>query len=350
MLSVRGLSKRLGAFQLREVSFDVNTGDYFVLLGASGVGKSVLIETLAGYAKPDAGSVWLDGEDITRRPVHLRGLAAVFQEPALFPHRSVARNIAYGLHDRGLSRAVIRDRVHDLAAEVGAQHLLERQPGTLSGGEAQRVALARCLAVEPRCLLLDEPLVALDTEARLAMRALLRLVHRRGLTVVHVTHDYEETVSLATHAGILEDGRLVQVGPSPAIFQRPRTPFAARFTGYRNCIPGRLDRSADGHAFFDTGAWRFPVYSAGAAGPGFLAVRSCDVLVCVDGWADEVHAVPGTVRDLVPVPAGLEVVVDVDVEVACCLPPERALEWGATCGASVFVGIDPSRAVFIEAS
>ena len=186
MLRVEHLSTEIGDFALRDVSFEVNAGDYFVLLGASGAGKTLLLEALAGLVRPDAGRIFWDDCEITRTRIQHRGFGLVYQQQALFPHLSVYNNIAYGLRAWGARRRDVAARTRALAAETGADALLDRMPGTLSGGEAQRVALA----VEPRCLLLDEPLASLDTQARAQMRALLRRLNQRGHTVIPVTHDY----------------------------------------------------------------------------------------------------------------------------------------------------------------
>ena len=166
MLSVRNIAKSFGQFAIRDVSFDVAEGEYFVLLGASGVGKTVLLEIIAGLVEPDAGQVLLGGRDITVERIQTRGIALVYQDQALFPHLSARGNIAYGLRCRRLPRAEVRGRAAELAEVVGAEGLLDRGTESLSGGEKQRVALARALAAEPRCLLLDEPLASLDTGAR----------------------------------------------------------------------------------------------------------------------------------------------------------------------------------------
>ncbi len=349
MLSVRNIAKTIGPFALREVSFDVDTGDYFVLLGVSGVGKSVLMEILAGVTPAARGSIFLDGVDITRAPMQHRNMAAVFQDPALFPHMTVARNIAYGLHGRNLSRREITERVRRLAVEAGADHLLTRYPGTLSGGEAQRVAMARCLAVEPRCLLLDEPLVALDGEARAAMRSLLRKVKRKGLTVIHVTHDYEEAISLASHVGILEAGRMVQVGSPRQVFQDPKTPFVARFTGFRNCFAGRLTKDAGhGKAVFVTQSVTFVITTEDTAGTGHVVLRGQDVSLSRTEPPHGTNALPGTVVDLIPAPEGDEVIVDTGVEISALLPHGRAGSPKLVPGDRVWVAFAPAAARFIK--
>ncbi|MCK4349485.1 MAG: ATP-binding cassette domain-containing protein, partial [Candidatus Krumholzibacteria bacterium] len=240
MLRVEGLSKKLGNFAVRDVSFDVGRGDYFVLLGASGVGKTVLLETITGITSPDAGRIVFDGREITRERIQKRNIGLVFQDQALFPHMTVKQNIAYGLRSRGAWCGRTDKRVEEIARDLEITPLLNRRPGTLSGGEAQRVALARALVTETKCLLLDEPLSSLDVSARSGMRALLRRLNRSGITMVHVTHDYEEAIALATRIGVMERGTIVQTGPPDEIFRRPASEFVASFIGIRNFFPGVL--------------------------------------------------------------------------------------------------------------
>lgn len=209
MLSVRQISKSLGNLTIKDVSFEVRPGQYFVLLGASGVGKSVLLETIAGLSRPDAGRIFLDGKDITNERIQKRKIGMVFQNSALFPHMTVYDNIAYPLRCKKLKACQIRERVVELAEDFAVTSLLKRDSQTLSGGESQRVSLARVVASEPQCLLLDEPISSLDVKSRPQVRALLRKINARGQQrIVHVTHDYTEAVSLGTHIGLWRTGGL----------------------------------------------------------------------------------------------------------------------------------------------
>ena len=348
MLRVESLDKRLGAFALEDVSFEVAEGEYLVLLGPSGAGKTVLLETLAGVMRPDRGRILLDGHDITRsRPQH-RPLGLVYQDQALFPHMTVRRNIAYGLRRRGGNR---RTRVAQIARAVGAESLLDRRPGTLSGGEAQRVALARTLATAPCCLLLDEPLSALDRQARNQARALLRRLHRDGQTVIHVTHDYEEALSLATRVGILEERRdrgaarctLTQHGTVEAVFHHPTSEFVARFVGIRNCFHGHLERDADdgGLAHFVAKGMVVQVLSDAAPGPGCLMFRSEDVTLSQNCFR-------GVVTDIAPAILGVEVLVDVGLEVAALITAESRERLGLERGQKVWISLKATAARFVE--
>lgn len=209
MILIEGLEVRLGGFRLHVPRLEAGDHEYLVLLGPSGVGKTVLVLSIAGLIKPLHGRIAIDGRDVTSLPPEERGIALVPQNYALFPHMSVYENIAYGLRARGLPRSRVEKRVKWIAELLGISHLLARKPATLSGGEQQRVALARALVVEPRVLLLDEPLSALDPAMRITGRELLRKLHRDlGFTAIHVTHSLPEALYLATRIAYMEHGVL----------------------------------------------------------------------------------------------------------------------------------------------
>lgn len=311
MLEVRNLSARWDGFTIDDVSFSVAAGDYFVLLGPSGGGKTLVLEILAGLHPATGGAVVLDGKDITLARIQDRDLALVYQDRALFPHLTVHKNIAYGLAARGMARSERLDRAAELAGQVGVAELLHRRPGTLSGGEAQRVALARALAREPKLLLLDEPLSALDIGAREKLRALLRQLHRAGNTIIHVTHDFEEAVSLASHVAIMAEGRIVQMGTRDEVFREPRSRFVARFTGVDNFIEGEVTDAGDGAAMFVADKASFRVIGAGFFGRGYLLFRRRDLEVYrVPPVPAPANVFAGRVVDLAPTRSGLEVRLD----------------------------------------
>ncbi|MHC4755384.1 MAG: ATP-binding cassette domain-containing protein, partial [Planctomycetota bacterium] len=216
----------------------INDGEYFVLLGPSGVGKSVLIEIIAGLIKPDDGLIFWDDKDITHERPEARGFAVVYQDYALFPHLTVRKNISYGLRTTGADRGKIEDRIRSLAGMLHIQELLNRRPDNLSGGEQQRVALARALAVEPKLLLLDEPLSALDTNARLRLRKELKRINKElNISVLHVTHDPEEAMTLADKICVMLDNKIRQVAAPTELFRKPSDPEVAGFLGMRNILP-----------------------------------------------------------------------------------------------------------------
>ncbi len=240
MLRVEGISKDWREFHLRDVTFDVNRGEHFIILGPSGAGKTVLLEIIAGIIEPDSGRVYLNGSDVTDLPPEKRGLAYVPQNYALFPNMSVYDNIAFGLKVRKVPKGEIERKVRRVSEVLGIEHLLHRKPRTLSGGEQQRVALARALVVEPPLILLDEPFANLDVQTRSKLLAEMKRWRRElGFTALHVTHSFEEAVSLGDRVGVMLDGSLVQVGPVREVFSRPANEKVARFLGFENIIEGR---------------------------------------------------------------------------------------------------------------
>jgi len=240
MIRLENLTKRLGSFHLSDITMEIHPGDYVVLLGDSGSGKTVLLEILAGLIQPDHGEIYVDDRRITRDPIRKRPFGIVFQDLALFPHLTVFQNLAYPLLSKGLTTPLIRDEVKNLARQFEISHLLDRPVSGLSGGERQRTALARTLAKKPACLLLDEPLSALDVRIRTESRILLSRLNQNQQTIIHVTHDYLEAASLASHIGILEQGRLAQFGPTRKVLNDPSNPFRERLTEMKKIIEGSL--------------------------------------------------------------------------------------------------------------
>jgi len=232
-ISMRGVSKTLGSQQvLQGIDLDVDAGEFFTLLGPSGSGKTTLLMALAGFTAPDAGEVRLGGIDVTRLSPHLRDIGIVFQSYALFPHMSVASNIAYPLKLRRVRRPEITRRVEEALELVRLPGLGNRSVASLSGGQRQRVAVARAIVFRPRVLLMDEPLSALDKPLREAMQIELRRLHAGlGLTTVYVTHDQKEALTLSDRIAVMHAGRLVEVGDPRRLYDRPRTVFVARFLG-----------------------------------------------------------------------------------------------------------------------
>jgi ABC-type Fe3+/spermidine/putrescine transport system ATPase subunit len=224
------------------VTLDIAAGEFFSLLGPSGCGKTTSLRMIAGFELPDSGRVHVAGRDITDLPVHKRDMGMVFQSYALFPHRTVAENVAFGLRMREVPKPDIERRVKAALAQVALTGLEERKPAQLSGGQQQRVALARALVVEPPVLLCDEPLGALDRKLRQQMQFELKELQKRlGVTLVFVTHDQEEALAMSDRIAVMNHGRVEQVGAPTEIYERPRTRFVADFIGEINILeePGR---------------------------------------------------------------------------------------------------------------
>lgn len=345
MLSCEGLAITLGSFRLAEASFSVEAGEHFVLLGQSGTGKSVLLEVIAGLLRPERGRICMEGRDITAAPIQGRGFGLVYQDHALFPHLSVAGNIGYAVAGPAAARQA---RIAELAEQVGASHLLGREPDTLSLGEAQRVALARALATRPRLLLLDEPLASLDVTGRSELRCLLRRLRQDGQTILHVTHDYEEAIALANHVAVLEGGRIVQCGTPDEIFHHPRSRFVAHFVGIRNFFAGRLEGGDGEAAEFLAPALRSCIATTERGGPGFMLLRSEDIILSpVRPAGSARNLVEGVVIDLEPARLGVEVQVDAGVRLFASLTRVAVSELRLAPGTRVWASWKASAARFV---
>ena len=266
------VSKKFGEFlAVDAVSLEVRRGEIFCLLGGSGSGKTTLLRMLAGFEAPSGGSIYIDGEDMSAVPPYERPVNMMFQSYALFPHMTVERNVAFGLEQEQLGRPEIRRRVAEILEIVQMGSYAGRKPHQLSGGQRQRVALARALAKRPKLLLLDEPLAALDRKLRERTQfELLNIQERLGVTFIVVTHDQEEAMTLATRMGVMDRGRIVQVGTPAEIYEAPVNKFVADFIGSVNLLEGRVT----------------------AAGAGELTIR-CEPFGCTVRAAHGVDCSPG---------------------------------------------------------
>ncbi|WP_079204343.1 ABC transporter ATP-binding protein [Pseudomonas sp. CC6-YY-74] len=241
------------AVAVDDVSLTINKGEIFALLGGSGSGKSTLLRMLAGFERPTDGRIYLDGEDITDMPPYERPINMMFQSYALFPHMSVADNIAFGLKQDKKSKAEIEARVEEMLKLVQMSEYARRKPHQLSGGQRQRVALARSLAKSPKLLLLDEPMGALDKKLRSQMQLeLVEIIERVGVTCVMVTHDQEEAMTMAQRVAIMHQGWIAQIGSPVDIYETPTSRLVCEFVGNVNLFEGQVVEDAEGHALIDS--------------------------------------------------------------------------------------------------
>jgi iron(III) transport system ATP-binding protein len=261
MISIRieNLSKRFGTtVALHHLSLTIEPGELFFLLGPSGCGKTTLLRSMAGFYIPEEGRILFGAEDVTKLEPHKRNTGMMFQSYALWPHMTVAENVAFGLEERRVAKPEIKRRVADALASVRMDSYAERRPNQLSGGQQQRVALARALVIRPRCLLLDEPLSNLDAKLRLEMRAEIRRVCKEfKLTTVYVTHDQKEALSISDRMAILESGHILQVGSPRDVYRRPTCKTVANFIGETDFIEGKVLGVEGERATVETAVGRF---------------------------------------------------------------------------------------------
>ncbi|HXE59976.1 MAG TPA: ATP-binding cassette domain-containing protein [Gemmatimonadaceae bacterium] len=320
MIEVVGLDAQVGAFRLREVTFTVPRGQYGVVIGPAGSGKTTLLETIAGIVETQAGQVKLDGRDVTGEAPERRRLGIVYQHGYLFPHLSVAENVAYGAADAAFAA--------EIAERVGARPLYDRPVRALSGGERQVVALARAFAVRPSVLLLDEPFSALDPRSRTRLRRVVRDVHRElGTTVLQVTHDFTEAGLLGDVAVLLDQGRVLQSGPPGGVFREPASAYIAEFLGAENVFagtvralgddpaaPGAGPDAARGHRALEFRSGPLTIYTVGDAadGPTHAVIRAEEIVLSRDAAATSArNQFVGSIEEIAVLGALTRVTVDV---------------------------------------
>jgi molybdate/tungstate transport system ATP-binding protein len=253
MITIENVSHEWDDFSLKNVSFSVNKGEHFIILGPTAAGKTLILETIAGFYIPREGKILLNGKEITHTPPEKRNIGFVYQDYSLFPHMNVKENVAFGLKMQKLHKREIETKVQDIMDSMGITYLENRLPSTLSGGEQQRVALARSLVIDPDILLLDEPLSSLDPRTRETLRDELKRIHElQGTTTIHVTHNQDEALALADRIGVIMDGELVQVDEPYRVFNEPVTEEIATFVGVENVIEGKISSNHEGVALVET--------------------------------------------------------------------------------------------------
>ena len=292
-IQVKQLTKQFGpVVALHGLDLTINPGELFFLLGPSGCGKTTLLRSLAGFYIPEKGQILFGDEDVTRLEPHKRNTGMMFQSYALWPHMTVAENVAFGLEERKVPRPEINKRVAEALASVHMDKYAERKPNQLSGGQQQRVALARALVIRPRCLLLDEPLSNLDAKLRLEMRTEIRRVCKEfKLTTVYVTHDQKEALSIADRMAILESGHILQVGTPREVYKRPTRKTVANFIGETDFLTGKVLGVVGGYVTVETEVGKFD----GVLGdPAQTVEVGAQVTICIRPECWELHRNPET--------------------------------------------------------
>ncbi|HEY2344208.1 MAG TPA: ABC transporter ATP-binding protein [Chthoniobacteraceae bacterium] len=299
-ITLEHLTKRFGeTVALDEIDLRIEAGEIFFLLGPSGCGKTTLLRAIAGFHEPEKGRILFGDDDVTHVPPHRRNTGMMFQSYALWPHMTVAQNVAFGLEERRIAPEETKRRVAEALASVQMGGLGERRIHQLSGGQQQRVALARALVIRPRCLLLDEPLSNLDAKLRLEMRGEIRRICREaGLTAIYVTHDQKEALSIADRMAVLEGGKIRQAGSPGEVYRRPKSRFVAEFMGETNVIEGKVIGAENGEVRVETALGLFTA----VAGETWAPETAVTLSIRPESWrlsaeAGPVNSVAGKLRD-----------------------------------------------------
>jgi molybdate/tungstate transport system ATP-binding protein len=313
LLKLDGVCKAWHGFALKDVNLEVDQGEYFVLLGPTGAGKTLLLETIAGFHKLDRGKILFDSHDVSAVPPEGRGFGYVPQNCLLFPNMTVRKNVEFGLKMRRLTEADRKSKVDETLALFGLEPLAGRMPATLSAGEKQKVSLARVLAIKPKLILLDEPLSSIDAEARRGLKDELKRVHRElQVVVIHVTHDQMEGFSLAERVAIIRNGQIIQVGDPEQVVSNPKDESTARLLGYENVYKAKLDQSSEDISFMRVDGMLIKVSGIVKNETCSLGVRPEDVVVSRKPPAsDRLNVAKGVVVDY----ADLGPIITVDVDV-----------------------------------
>lgn len=344
MISIKNLHKRWKDFSLKNISLKVTKKEYFVILGPTGAGKTLLLETIVGFHSPDSGEIWIDGENITNFPPEKRKAGFVYQDYMLFPHMTVKENVEFGLKMQGISPAERKKTVEEFLELTGLTNLRDRFPNTLSGGEQQKTALARVLVMKPKILLLDEPLSALDVNTQKKMRNELKKLHEElKITTVHVTHDQVEALILADRLAVMKDGTIVQTGSPEQVFHKPKNDFVARFVGFENLFEGKILENRGGVAKIDIGGVTVEAVTKKAESC-MVGVRPDDIIVSKRSFKSSIrNTLKGKLTDFVDMGSLVSLIVNVYKASFVALITKRSfLEMKLRKGSEVYLSFKAS--------
>lgn len=351
MLKIEAIEKQFKDFHLQDINLHIEKGDYFMLLGKSGSGKSLLLEIIAGLKKADSGKILLNNKEITHLEIQKRNIGLLFQDYAIFPHLSVYQNIAYPLRSNRRNRKETEEKVKNLAKEFEIDHLLNRKTNNLSGGEKQRLALARTLAMEPGVLLLDEPLTSLDVQLRQGIRNLFRKINRKGKTIIHVTHDHEEAILLANKVAVIHQGKIIQKGPVKDVFHRPMNEFVANFTGIKNFFRGIFidDRQDDLNKIQINEGVIVKALHKPSAKETAVVIRCQDIILSINKTeTSAVNNFRATVLEVFPSVVGFEVVLDIGVQLTALVSSEAIQKFKLTENSKIWASFKASAIKLLD--
>jgi len=343
MLEVKDLCAKRGDFFLKDVSLDVQDGEYFILLGPTGAGKTVLLECIAGIYGIRSGEVWINGKDVTSLNLGERKIGFAYQKYALYRHLPVRDNISFGLMWRYKRKREVNQAVDQVIELLGLQDLLDKRPWSLSGGESQKICLARAIAIRPDLLLLDEPLSSVDPESREVTERELKESHNHlRLTTIHVTHDFEEAIALGDRIAVMIGGRIVQIGTPDQVFRHPNSELVARFLMTRNIFYGEVQDGPGGQSVFCLDGEKLTVVTP-LRGMRHATIRPEDISISREPLdSDAVNSLPGTVTRISDRGSIAHVCVDVPPEFTCLILHPSFEEMGLEEGQRIYITLNAS--------
>ena len=343
MLEVKDLCVQMGNFFLKNINFDVKDGEYFVLLGPTGSGKTVLLESIAGLHAVTSGQVWINGKDVTDLNLEKRRIGFAYQDYALYPHLPVRDNISFGLMWRNKKRQEIEKAIDSVVELLGIADLLEKRPWSLSGGQSQKIALARAIAIRPDLLLLDEPLSAVDSETKEDYERELKELHNHlKLTTIHVTHNFEEATAMGDRIAVIMDGQILQIGTPEQIFRQPNSEQVARFLMTRNIFDGEVTDSSDGQKVFSVEGTKLTVVTT-RQGRVHASIRPEDILISREPLhSNALNSLQGTITRIVDRGSVIYIKVNVPPEFTCLILRRLLKEMGLREKERVFITFEAS--------
>jgi ABC-type Fe3+/spermidine/putrescine transport system ATPase subunit len=350
MLRLENIDKKMGNFSLNAISIDIREGEYYVLLGRSGAGKTQLLELIAGLTDPDSGTIWLDDEDITRKKIQDRKIGLLFQDYAVFPHMTVYGNIAYSLHGRHIDKDTIKNRVSGIAVGMKIGDLLNRYTTELSGGELQRVALARTLITSPRLLLLDEPLASIDASIKDDLKRMLRQLNKDGQTIIHVTHDYSEAICLASRVGVIHSGRIIQEGTPDQVFGKPVNKFVARYAGIKNFYRVHLVSEAKSSHAHSDGNMVFELPDGDYPSEGLVIINGNEINIHPAEPQGFANTFRGRVTEIIPSERGMEITLDAGERFYIDVSSRDFRNMNLSEGSDAWISIPPQSCIVLRGS
>ncbi len=339
MIQIENLNVKLSGFSLHNIDLTVEKGEFFTLLGPTGAGKTVVLESVIGLISIEKGRIYINNKEVTNLPPEKRGIGIVYQDHALFPHLTVYENIIYGLRYHKVNGKEPGKNLRFIIDRLSLVPLLKRSVKYLSGGEKQRVALARALAVDPSVLLLDEPLSALDPNFREDIREIIKRLHiETGITVLMVTHDFTEAHFLAQNAAVINNGRIEQIGSIAEVFHRPATPFVAEFVGMKNIFPAIFNGNKA-----QTGKLEIKTNSNINGSKKYIAIRPADIHVSMDKQSPpERNSIKGTVSKILNQGFYCDLCVETfDIKFTAIIPLNSLVNMNLAEGKSVYISFDP---------